>query len=72
MVNEQDKTREAIQQLIVYVCGLPSFNRKMEVVETLYTLEWSLRSDEDKKACIDPAVDEADEVIRDGHEEPWS
>lgn len=70
MVNDLEKTREAIQQLIVYVCGLSSFDRKKEVVDTLYTLEWSLRPIEEKKACVDPAEDL--EEIHDGHEEPWS
>jgi len=72
MVNEEQKTREAIQELISYVCGLPFFDRKREIVDTLYTLEWSLRSAADKKVHIDLAKDETDEAIHDGHEEPWS
>jgi hypothetical protein len=41
VVNEQ-QTKEAIQELIIYTCGLPWFERKREVVAALYDVAWRL------------------------------
>lgn len=71
MVDEKQQTRQAIQKLITYVCGLPWFDRKKEVVDALYTIEWSLRTPEEKKATVDfPDTKNADTEVTD-YEPHW-
>jgi len=42
LVDSKENRKEAIRAMIVYVCGLPLFERKKEMILALYDAEWRL------------------------------
>ena len=65
--NHKEQARDAIQTLITYVAGLEHFDRKMEVINALYNVEWSL-----SKPKVEDVVNDLPEELQGGHESGWS
>ena len=68
MVDSKEQTREAILGLITHVCSMEWFERKQEVVNALYNIEWSLRPKDMKIEKIEDIPEE----FENGHEEGWN
>jgi len=49
VVDNHEQVRDSILKLITYVADLDHFSGKMEVVNALYNVEWSLRFAKDKR-----------------------
>jgi hypothetical protein len=66
MVTSKEQAREAIQTAITCIAALEHFEAKVDVMNALIDLEWSLR---------EPLVEEEDildEELHGGVENPWS
>jgi hypothetical protein len=70
MVNSKHDAKEAIQSTITYIAGLGYFEDKLNVMNTLLELQWSLRDVEVESEDAEEN-DIWDDELRGGIESPW-